>query len=245
MAKALIDNYKKEELEEIVKQSQNLREVSKLIGYTNNENDKIVKDRINKYNIDISHFSGKKGATQTKRTFENVFCKDSIASQHTLREWFLKNNYVNYECSICGNQGVWRDQPLTLILDHINGVNHDNRIENLRWVCPNCNQQLETTGYKKYRTINKEKIKYYCKDCGKEISNGATYCGICYSKHRRIVERPNREELKKLIRTTPFTQIGKQFGVSDNTIRKWCKVENLPYKVTEIKSYTDKEWEKI
>ena len=61
MAKALIDNYTKEELEEIVKQSQNLREVSKLVGYTNNANDKIVKDRINKYNIDISHFSGKKG----------------------------------------------------------------------------------------------------------------------------------------------------------------------------------------
>lgn len=68
MAKALIDNYTKEELEEIVKQSQNLREVSKLVGYTNNANDKIVKDRINKDNIDISHFSGKKDCSDKKDT---------------------------------------------------------------------------------------------------------------------------------------------------------------------------------
>jgi transposase len=54
-----------------------------------------------------------------------------------------------------------------------------------------------------------------------------------------------REELKQLIRTTPFTQIGKQFGVSDNTIRKWCDKYNLPRKVSEIKKYSDEDWSKI
>jgi hypothetical protein len=51
--------------------------------------------------------------------------------------------------------------------------------------------------------------------------------------------------LKKLIRTKPFTQIGKQFNVSDNAIRKWCDNYNLPRKVNEIKSYSDEEWELI
>ena len=56
---------------------------------------------------------------------------------------------------------------LTLILDHINGSNHDDRLENLRWVCPNCNQQLETTGYKKYRSDLKSSLMKinYCKIC--------------------------------------------------------------------------------
>ena len=39
--------------------------------------------------------------------------------------------------------------------------------------------------------------------------------------------------------------IGKQYGVSDNPIRKWCKIENLPYTKKEIKSYSDKEWDLI
>ena len=55
----------------------------------------------------------------------------------------------------------------------------------------------------------------------------------------------SREDLKHLIRTTPFLTIGKQFGVSDNAIRKWCDKYKLPRKVSEIKKYTDEEWEDI
>lgn len=91
----------------------------------------------------------------------------------------------------------------------------------------------------------KQKKIFYCKICGNEISKGKEYCPNCASKLRRIVERPNREELKQLIRTTSFTQIGKQYQVSDNTIRKWCKSENLPYRVQDIKQYNDNEWELI
>lgn len=49
------------------------------------------------------------------------------------------------------------------------------------------------------------------------------------------VERPTREQLKELIRFKPFTQIGKDFGVSDNAVRKWCKSYNLPTKTSDIK----------
>ena len=54
-----------------------------------------------------------------------------------------------------------------------------------------------------------------------------------------------REELKTLIRIKPFTQIAKMYGVSDNAIRKWCKSEGLPSKSSEIKLYTDNEWENV
>ena len=142
---------------------------------------------------------------------------------------------------------VWQGKDLTLILDHINGKNNDNQLTNLRWVCPNCNQQLETTGYKKYRSDLKSTLKKinYCKICNCEITNGAELCSKCNNIAKRIVKRPSREELKQLIRTTPFITIGKQFNVSDNAIRKWCKAENLPSKITEIKKYTDKEWQDI
>ena len=89
------------------------------------------------------------------------------------------------------------------------------------------------------------KKDFFCKDCGVEISYGSSRCTQCENLSRRIAKRPSREELKSLIRNKPFTQIAKQFGVTDNAIRKWCDAENLPRKATEIKSYSDEEWEKI
>lgn len=97
--------------------------------------------------------------------------------------------------------------------------------------------------------FNKKPIKYYCKDCGKEVSKGAVRCKTCSDKLRKEKAQHNkpvtREELKKLIRTQSFLSIGKQFGVSDNSIRKWCDTYNLPRKKTEIMKYSDEEWEKI
>lgn len=88
---------------------------------------------------------------------------------------------------------------------------------------------------------------YFCLECGKQITKYSTsgLCSDCATKGRRLVDRPSREELKQLIRTTPFTRIASQFGVTDNAIRKWCKAENLPSKVSDIKSYSIEEWENI
>ena len=56
---------------------------------------------------------------------------------------------------------------------------------------------------------------------------------------------PDREKLKELIHSTSFLKIGKMFGISDNTVRKWCKMYNLPFKSSDIKRYTDEEWQVI
>lgn len=180
-------------------------------------------------------------------TDEEVFCKNSGVSQITVRRHYFNGKYSPYVCSICGQEPFWNGKELTLILDHINGVHTDDRLENLRWVCPNCNQQLKTTGYKKMRVQEKDKERFFCKECGKEITSFSEsgLCVICMAKQRRICKRPSREELKTLIRTKPFTQIAEQFGVSDNAIRKWCDSYSLPRKVSVIKSIPNKEWESI
>lgn len=89
------------------------------------------------------------------------------------------------------------------------------------------------------------KKKYYCCDCGKEIVKGSVRCVECNNLYSRKTERPNREELKELIRTKSFLEIGRIYNVSDNSIRKWCKYECLPSKKSEIKQYTDEEWLKV
>lgn len=244
---SLLDAYTKEELEEIAKKSNSWRDLGRKLGYNCNSSSlkTMLENRINLYHIDVSHFKTV-SKTAIERNRENVFIKDSTADQSVLRRWYQKED-IEYKCSICGQEPIWKDKPLTLILDHINGINNDNRLENLRWVCPNCNMQLPTTNRRKAE--NKNIIKYYCIDCGAEVSEkGVKRCIACNAKHRTIPleEMPvTREELKQMIRTMPFTQIGNKFKVSDNAIRKWCDKFNLPRKVTEIRQYTDEEWEKI
>lgn len=242
--KALIDQYSDEEFSKIVETSFSMREISQKIGYSAVSGDSIarIRLRIDELNLSTEHFNPTNRRT-IKRTEENIFIENSTADQSTLRRWYKKGEYTLYICSICGQEPSWQGKELTLILDHINGHNHDDRLENLRWVCPNCNQQLETT-CRQHNIIQKKK---YCLDCGKEISLNSTRCQSCAAKlqSRKVEERPTREELKEMIRIMPFTTIAKQFNVADNTIRKWCDGYNLPRKSSEIKQFTDSEWEKI
>ena len=90
-----------------------------------------------------------------------------------------------------------------------------------------------------------EELNRYCVDCGVSITHGASRCKICHDKHQRVVSWPTRDELKALIRSTPFTTIGKQFEVSDNAVRNWCKQYNLPHKSSEIKKIDDFKWLEI
>lgn len=126
-------------------------------------------------------------------------------------------------------------------------------------VCSNCHRGIHA-GYltvpdnwtatfdeqkAQYYLEQQQPKKYYCEDCGKEITYGATICNSCRGKRQWVTTHPDRKILKQQIRTMNFCAIGRQYGVTDNTIRKWCKTFNLPYKVSEIKKYSVAEWEKI
>ena len=105
---------------------------------------------------------------------------------------------------------------------------------------------LENYNDFQYHKVNHiQPKKYYCKNCGKEISSKAVLCIDCLSLKNRVVDRPSRQILKDLIRTKPFTQIGEDYKVTDNAVRKWCDYYNLPRKKTEINNFSDEEWENI
>ena len=92
--------------------------------------------------------------------------------------------------------------------------------------------------------IKHNQIKY-CARCGIEISRNAKYCLECRALLSRKVDRPSREELKKLIREKPFTHIAQEYSVSDKAVRKWCIAYNLPSKKKDIITYTNEEWEDV
>ena len=142
--KALLDTYSDEDFIKIVKNSSSYSELCLKLGYKSKSGDLInrIKVRFNKLNLTENDF---KVRTRINRNAENIFIENSTADQKTLRRWFSQGNYVEYKCSICGLK-EWQNKSISLILDHINGNNKDDRLCNLRWVCPNCNSQLETTG---------------------------------------------------------------------------------------------------
>ena len=243
MKHTVMDQITDKEFEQIVKNSYSYREVAEKCGYCciSGASSNIVKKRIQKLNLDVSHF---KKSLHVYRPDDEIFVEDSKVGQTVLRKRFLALNVVEYKCSICGQEPFWNGKPLSLTLDHINGKNHDNRFDNLRWVCPNCDRQLPTFGRR--NAIHEAKYNY-CVDCGIVITFNATRCKKCADKvkaeKQKNINKPNREELKKLIREKNFLTLGKEFNVSDNTIRNWCESYNLPKKTREIRLIKDQDWE--
>lgn len=90
-----------------------------------------------------------------------------------------------------------------------------------------------------------KKKEKYCPNCGKIIGSTSTLCIECYKKEQKNNRKITRDELKKLIRTKTFVEIGKMYNVSDKAITKWCISENLPSRKKDIKILSDEEWNKI
>ena len=73
-----------------------------------------------------------------------LFIENSKVIRRIIKEVIRRDNLKKYECEICNIGPIWNGKPMPLILDHINGINNDNRLENLRFVCSNCDTQLPT-----------------------------------------------------------------------------------------------------
>lgn len=96
---------------------------------------------------------------------------------------------------------------------------------------------IERVKEKKLKVSKQQKKK--CRKCEVFISNASRHelCVDCMAFQTRKVERPSYVELEGLIRTRSFIYIAKQYGVSDNAVRKWCKYYNLPYRRKDIVEY--------
>jgi hypothetical protein len=108
-----------------------------------------------KYEIDIDHFDVKKSFRKGKFewTPEMVFVRDSKITRCRLRPALIRFGFYTGKCEGCGVGEEWNGKPLTIEIDHINGISTDNRKENLRWLCPNCHSQTDT-----YRRRNKASV---------------------------------------------------------------------------------------
>lgn len=207
-------------LEVIIKESRTYTETLKKLNLrAAGGNFKTLKNNIKKYNLDISHFDSDAVRKEKLNNYTNVFIKknindylveDSTYGRGHLKERLYKEGLKERKCELCGQEEIWNGKKMSLILDHINGVWDDNRIENIRIVCPNCNATLDTH-------CGKQKRKYDEKNYRKKTNEIKIQSYIS----KRKVDRPEYSVLIKEIEQFGYSWTGRKYGVSDNAIRKW------------------------
>lgn len=97
--------------------------------------------------IDVSHFdrlTAFKRNKPEKWTKETLLVENCTIHRGMLRPLLIRLGLYTGKCAECGILDSWNGKPLTIEIDHINGVHTDNRIDNLRWLCPNCHSQTNT-----------------------------------------------------------------------------------------------------
>ena len=151
--------YTKEWLQELCQSSYSYAEVLTKAGRRQGGgSQQILRNKIVEWDIDISHFTGQKWLVRSNRTpqtrekysLEEVFCKNSPVTQKILRGYVERHQVLEYKCQFCGCNGCWQNGRISLEIDHVDGDNSNNSIENLRYLCPNCHALTET-----YRGRNK------------------------------------------------------------------------------------------
>jgi len=133
------------QLNSAVKNSKSYRQVLHLLGLKEaGGNYQQIKKYIKEYNLDISHFLGKvwnkglKGIGKPRLSLESILVKNSSYQSFKLKKRLFLSGIKNQKCEECGWAERNSDGYLPLELDHINGDHSDNRLENLRVLCPNC-----------------------------------------------------------------------------------------------------------
>lgn len=214
----------RDDLQSLISNSQSYKEVLSCFGLqAKGNNINTLKKRINEDMIDDSNIRNMPRtfmANSISRTpKEKIFIRDSLVSRIVAKRRIISDNIIDSSvCAECKMGKEWNGKPLVLILDHINGISNDHRIENLRFLCPNCNSQTATFAGRQLKKT------HLCKTCGlQKKTKYSDMCSICSKKLTRKVDRPSKEELLEILKEESYVAVGKKYGVSDNAVRKWLK----------------------
>jgi hypothetical protein len=200
-------------------------------------NHRTIKRLVAHYGISVEHFDPNwalriRDRPRKRIPLDVVLVECSTYHRGHLKRRLYEEGLKERACELCGQGEEWRGHRMSLILDHINGVATDNRLENLRIVCPNCAATLETHCGRN----RNPRHEVDCARCGRTFMpkyDSHRYCSqFCGSRsrgngsprpERRKVERPPHDQLLHDLESMSYVAVGRKYGVSDNAVRKWLR----------------------
>lgn len=178
-----------EQIKKIIENSFNKTDVLNKLGLKNHGgNYNTLSSFIRDNKIDVNHFMPNKITkiieNNGSKLISDILIENSTyKSTNNLKRKLYKLGLKERKCELCGQTEEWQGKKMSLILDHINGDRHDNRIENLQIVCPNCNATLETH----CRGMRNKGENYDLCNCGDKKQIRSSTCKKCYEEKHRIV----------------------------------------------------------
>ena len=146
-----IKDLSKERIESYISQGKSIKQVLDELGYNSNGSGAYKLFKNHCFSLGIDYIATSKGSWVFRDKIDStlIFIEKSTFSPASLRKRVIKENLIPYKCAICNCKSKWKGKELVLQLDHINGISNDNRLENLRFLCPNCHSQTGTYSNKK------------------------------------------------------------------------------------------------
>ena len=146
-------------------------------------------------------------------------------SRADIKKRLIGLKLLDERCYVCQLGPWWNGARLSLQLDHKNGVRNDNRLENLRLLCPNCHSQTPTFSGKARRARAKERIT--CPKCGSKKTTTSGACRTCAGRARRgrftKASWPADAELLAEVRGTSYSAAARRLGVSPTAVHNRVK----------------------